>query len=303
MSRDRRERWRRAAREARLTPDEEAALFEHALPIFRRRGSTPGPGGLGGHRIGGRPDLPSELAWPRDGDAHLTFVAQVDLGALEPGWVPELPDAGWLWFFLGVDQPASDVTHRVLFWEGRRDALAPADPPGPPVAVDRPAFRPIVPRFEPSFTFERDVERELGLEEFTLERFEPGGTELGGLPVWWMADAREDAQLFASGLGPLLYHTHQTPAKLRRSTEAARKSGDPARLAAAEERERLLERYRADETRHRAEAKRWRWLLTLGSEADADMCWWDAGYLHFLIHQEALWMRDFHETYCCVATS
>jgi uncharacterized protein YwqG len=55
---------------------------------------------LGRSRVGGRPDLTADLAWPRHDNASLAFLAQVNLrevAAAAPD-VP-LPRNGYLWFF------------------------------------------------------------------------------------------------------------------------------------------------------------------------------------------------------------
>ena len=61
-----------------------AKAAEKALPV-------------GASKFGGRPDLPSDVAWPRHGDEPLSFLGQFNLAELRPSPVArELPAAGVL---------------------------------------------------------------------------------------------------------------------------------------------------------------------------------------------------------------
>ncbi|KAF6602400.1 DUF1963 domain-containing protein, partial [Paenibacillus sp. EKM208P] len=47
----------------------------------------------------------------------------------------------------------------------------------------------------------------------------------------------------------------------------------------------------------------WHVLLSVSSLDEVGMCWWDAGYLEFLIDQRDLKNLDFSKTYVNLATS
>lgn len=49
--------------------------------------------------------------------------------------------------------------------------------------------------------------------------------------------------------------------------------------------------------------KRWHLLLKLTSIDEVGMCWWDAGYLEFLIDIKCLSKLDFSKTHACIETS
>lgn len=107
--------------------------------------------GMGDSRIGGIPDVPPELEWPRwlpskrrdnkfgepwqpDGPAPLGFIAQIDLGAV-PRVDDSLPDSGWLYFFYdrycepwGFD-PADRGCSRVIYTNCDRRSLIRSEPP------------------------------------------------------------------------------------------------------------------------------------------------------------------------------
>lgn len=66
---------------------------------------------LGLSRIGGGPDLPIGVEWPRDClGFNLHFIAQIDLFSL-PVSCPYLPSTGLLSFFLGLNQKESLVLY------------------------------------------------------------------------------------------------------------------------------------------------------------------------------------------------
>lgn len=97
-------------------------------------GPPPGPPEPGSSRLGGVPDLPEGFAWPRAGDALMTFVAQLDLAALPalpPGPDADLlPRSGVLSLFLDLaGGGAGDRTMRGpgrFFYFADRASLRPA---------------------------------------------------------------------------------------------------------------------------------------------------------------------------------
>lgn len=80
---------------------------------------------VGASRIGGIPDLPVDVEWPRDREGPLPFIAQLDLAALAPLDLDHLlPPRGSLAFFGGWGQDAPRCA--VLHLDG---ALAPRTAP------------------------------------------------------------------------------------------------------------------------------------------------------------------------------
>jgi uncharacterized protein YwqG len=85
---------------------------------------------LGASRLGGQPDLPPNVPWPRRDGVQLAFLAQIRLNDF--GRLPEMsefPFGGWLYFFYDTqEQPwgfsPSDRGHwRVLSYDGPLDEL------------------------------------------------------------------------------------------------------------------------------------------------------------------------------------
>lgn len=300
-----REAWKRLTDEKELTDDADR-LFPYAAPCFLVERLTRGGGEVGASRLGGVPDLPATLAWPTRGETRLTFVAQIDLSALTPEWVADLPRSGWLYFFVGRDAPAWDVVHEVLYFDGPRQALSPAEPPAGARAIEDGSPTDFIAhqvRFAPSFVVDAGAEEELELEEFTLEFLTAESTQIGGLPVSWDEDSRQDAYLLRTGFAPLLHRLHYEPDELETEAKKAWADADDEAAEALERATELLRAYRADETIHEARMKEWRVLFLLASHREVEMCWWDAGLLQFLVHQDDLRARSFERTYCCVSSS
>lgn len=112
------------------------ALKQLVRPYIRIRTEKAEPGGPPGtSRIGGCPDMPKGMAWPRseDGKAAMQFVGQFDLSELAA--LDEenlLPKDGILQFFLHEDE-GKVYHHRV-----KADSLGPVPPP--PQEEPRPTF-------------------------------------------------------------------------------------------------------------------------------------------------------------------
>lgn len=81
------------------------------LDEYRRTGNS---------RVGGNPDLPEHIQWPLTQDGvPMTFLAQLNLVDLLP-YTPNdgrvsLPERGMLYFFIGVDEPAYNIEHHVIY--------------------------------------------------------------------------------------------------------------------------------------------------------------------------------------------
>jgi len=92
--------------------DKREILRKIMLPAVGLTEAGPAAAGkIGASRIGGGPDLPRDMAWPRDASGfYLNFLAQIDLADL-PERVEPLPEAGLLSFFTGADYSDWRVLH------------------------------------------------------------------------------------------------------------------------------------------------------------------------------------------------
>ena len=93
----------------KLDPQFDAMLEEVREPaIWPRRTET----AVSASKLGGLPQLPSGIAWPRHGKTGLPvhFLAQIDLGRLPKTPLPgarsdhRLPDGGALFFFADMEE-------------------------------------------------------------------------------------------------------------------------------------------------------------------------------------------------------
>lgn len=64
-----------------------------------------------------------------------------------------------------------------------------------------------------------------------------------------------------------------------------------------------LDEYNGNKEKHKIGAANWHVLLKISSIDEVGMCWWDAGYLEFLIDKSDLERLDFSRTYVNLATS
>lgn len=69
-------------------------------------------------KLGGWPNLPIGLAWPRWNEVPLAFLGQIALGEIaQPAPIPLLPDIGCLYFFYDADQSTwGDAAEDIGSW-------------------------------------------------------------------------------------------------------------------------------------------------------------------------------------------
>jgi hypothetical protein len=290
-----------------------------ALPCFTL---VPEAGGvrapLGASRLGGRPDLPATMLWPRVGGAYLSFVAQLDLASLPPLPESPLPPAGLLSFFLGASELAKDIEHRVLLVEDA--ALVRARlPAGAPMREDLggPAgYDPVVPRIATAVSlpgYGSRLPRQLSFadDDAAMERYHElveslgGSLEYGKSLLLGHADGDEledviDAYAARAGLESPRYLDRGS---IEDDVAQAREAGDRLRAARAAERLARHEWWQANALEVAQKSHEWRLLLSLNSHAETGMCFWDAGTLNFYVHVDDLRARRFDRTRATIVTS
>jgi uncharacterized protein YwqG len=289
------------------------AIAGYAVPSLEFSAATSTTVPVGATKIGGRPDLPEETAWPRRSDRireramepvlgaiPLAFLAQVDLAeaarALPPDENP-LPAAGLLSFFYDAyDQPwgydPEDRHDFRVIYSGPAEDLVPATLPEDLPEVCRFAPRAASLHRKPSLPSVKSEEiYDLGLTDEEEEgylafrdarRSNPSrmhfGSGLLGYP-----DAVQDArmevecELLSHGIDPEVYWG------------AMRAGGvPPTRIAA------LAERVKGA----------WRLLLQLDTDSESGMEWWyDTGMLYFWVTERGLGEEDFDEVWVLLQTT
>jgi hypothetical protein len=233
---------------------------------------------LGRSRLGGLPDVPSTFSWPRGHDGeHMVFVAQINLAEVAAfAGKTFLPPAGMLYFFLGEDEPSSNIACRVIFLEEASGIhLQPFEAQEPwvfPEGHEECIHHPC------RVTFEQRIGLPLASPEVEafLRTAQVREEEWDILLDAYAYELRREVQ---GGM-----HTHL----LGYASGWVR---DPVADA------------RARAFSHDQEEQTWQLLLEVDSEDDAGFMWWDAGLLHFLIKQEDLRNRHFDEVYASIETT
>lgn len=246
----------------------------------------PNPG-TGESRIGGLPDLPKSLDWPLSAEGEaLTFLLQLNLRDVPHFAGNPLPGRGMLYVFLGLDEPASDVEHRLLLYTGTEE-LSPRPLPDVPPANENygdlpphglgTVLVPDLPRWT-SHAYEALIER---LSEEGQESYQALTEDL---QAGQGQGRRHVGHLFGhvAGIG----HPAEEDAFVVRDVNPA-----------------WLYDYEKRATLDMAGADAWRNFLRVDSVHALDLTFWDAGYLHFLIRERDLEALNFNETYAAVETS
>jgi hypothetical protein len=230
---------------------------------------------LGASKLGGLPDLPPSLSWPRLArlqNQALPFLAQINLGETHPfdeeKWLPE---AGWLYFFGDPFSGTERDLCRVFFYSGDGATLQRQSPPENLIEVelwnDRAAYYPAArlmpvaevnlptndanftePPFPPGKTWE-DFHRIRELADYRYPPYPPVVNRLLGVTYDIPHDTQMDCVLIAAGHNPYRY------------VPEIWKPLEPLR-------------------------KEWQLLLQIDSDRNAGMMWGDAGVVCFHLHQD-----------------
>jgi len=244
-------------------------------------------------RIGGDPDLPANVEWPLNSDGtSMTFLAQLRLSELAPHDVAALlPVKGILYFFVGVDEPAYGIEHKVIYLS--EDKLEEVKRyPSPAVTAIEGDFTGY--RVSAKSTMElpnygyvdydivEDDEHDYDqYEELCFELNEDNSSNLAamfGYPSTQHGDCEYEAALH------LL-----TGKKYDYSMDSALKK--------------VTDHFKGDSVRAKQEVQDILVLLAIDSDQDVGFCWWDAGELQFYIRKEDLLTGNFTNTYCSLYSS
>lgn len=258
------------------------AIIAQALPAVDLILEGASSGEIGEHRFGGVPDLPSSMAWPRtvDGQAFV-FLLQLNLAQAPAFESSPLPSRGMAWVFVGLDEPATDVEHRIIVWQGDEELRPTPRPPIEESANDN--YEDMAPQ-------RLRLELRADLPDYS--------TGYGGLEDE-MSEEEEEAydqlsRRAKNRIGHLLGHVRGIGQDPREDAFIVREVGSE-----------FLYDYEKHKALDMSRAHSWRNLLHLSSfdAPGLDFCVWDAGFLNFLIHQDDLQKFDLGRVYAEVASS
>lgn len=281
-------------------------LEAEALPsIAITVGDTSAELPLGTSRLGGAPELSTE--WPAHEGRLMRFVGQIQLAELPRSVASALPAKGLLSFFVGPDEPASDVVHRVVYSPG--GLLHPLRLPANASAWGDPSEWGAAPlSFRPAISLppaDKLIDTESQWADFHALAREllPTETRMLGHPEQLNSDPALDAYLCRTGHADILYDPYKRPAELEREIAAAWADCDEDRAERLEAQRASRSWFHADVSAHESASRIWRVLLQVGSHRHLDMTWWDAGVLTFLIDERDLARGDFTRTYAAIQTT
>lgn len=177
---------------------------------------------LGSSKIGGSPDLPPGLEFPRYEDNYLTFILQVNLSEAKPYDKDDLlPESGMLYlFYEALEQPwgfdGDEGCFMVLYYDGDLGGLERKKSPSSSTEfVAFPAFQlsfeTIVTLPEnPEYLDFADDDEEANYFDFRQELVQPEDRDGKVVPAHYMLGAPLNIQddvleeLFEDGKGPVL---------------------------------------------------------------------------------------------------
>ena len=235
---------------------------------------------VGESRFGGAPDVPADWSWPEDENGEkMAFLLQINLADVPNFDENLLPTRGLLAFFLGVDEPASNITNRSFWFDDTplQTAAAPdEDEFADDAYLDLPpqrlkfSLRADVPHWAnddwETLAQEMDDNEQDAFGDFSLRSQNVIGQLLGHVSGIGH-DPRSDA-LIVRELNPKWLYDYQKRRELDLSAQT-----------------------------------NWLNLLRLDSILELDFVIWDAGYLNFLIHRADLEKHDFSRVYTAVESS
>jgi uncharacterized protein YwqG len=248
---------------------------------------------IGASKLGGRPDLPPDMAWPERDGKPLGFLAQFNLAEVAPYDAEKaLPSSGMLYFFYDfLNQPwGLDPTDRggwqILFQDANGEALHRTQPvsnslPNAKLEACQPAFSSVA-------TIEQD--------SVVLERLDLSKVEFKGY-----AKIRDDAASFSHQLlgHPLIIH-HDLMA-VQCDVVASGQSSDFFY-------DLMIQPYESWNSYTRTLVERahesWRLLLQLAPVPGLNTAFWNMdGLMYFWIENDRLAKRDFSNVWVLGASA
>lgn len=279
--------YRELIREYKLTGVEEY-LLSNTRPVITLETKVPEDyTQTGNSRVAGDPDLPAGFTWPLTAaGVPMTFIAQLNMQEISRHDTQQLlPAAGMLYFFMGDDEPANNIAHKIFYIAdntGLQRTAAPGETileeDGPFVGYQLMAGASLTP---PNFAYadyNRFSEEELNsLIKLTAE-LNPGLGQLWGYANGQHGDDELEAAMYL----------------------VAKQSYD---YSAAKARKKLLDHFNGDEQKVTDALKDILMLLQLNTDYDIGFSWWDAGCIHFFIQKDDLLNKRFDNTYLSLYSS
>ncbi|WP_413362976.1 YwqG family protein [Lysinibacillus sp. 3P01SB] len=248
---------------------------------------------IGSSRIGGDPDLPASVEWPVDsGGTPMTFLAQLRLSELtHQDEEALLPVKGILYFFVGVDEPAYGIEHKVIYLP--EDKLQEA----------KRLRSPEVTALEGEFTGYRVSARSTmeppnyGYVDYEMVEDDEHDYEQYEKLCFELNDGNSNDLAVMFGYPSTQHGDCEYEAALHLLTGKQYNYSTDSAL------EQITDHFKGDSDRAKQEVEDTLLLLALDSDQEVGFCWWDAGELQFYIRKEDLLAGNFANTYCSLYSS
>lgn len=237
----------------------------------------------GASKVGGNPDLPSSVQWPKSNGRYLDFLLQLNLAE-----IPEnlqnylLPKSGWLYSFYNEKSgawgfaPRHKGSWRVIFFQGNKDELVRTRKPG---AIERGTYLPCKVDFYEALCSDWPSAR----NHPEMKNYPEEVSKFDNLIAWMPKVPVHQIMGEPDGL-------QSSPEEMQRKCQFVSHglymggSGGPA----------------FDETKAKQlepGEEEWRLLLQLDSDSDAGMEWGDRGRLYFWIREQDLQKKYFDDVW------
>ncbi|MBW4550581.1 MAG: DUF1963 domain-containing protein [Aphanocapsa sp. GSE-SYN-MK-11-07L] len=241
---------------------------------------SPGESSRSGQsRIGGIPDLPASLAWPKDlrWGQYLCFLLQINLAQLPTGPENPLPSQGMLYLFAHGDP---NYPQQLLFYAGPEPLQSVYLPAEAELITDW--YDNLIPhRLE--FQLMPDIPRWATTDFYALcDRLDIDEVDLEDL----------GRSLSSGSIGQLFGHVAGIGHDPREDAYVV-KQVNPE----------WLYNYEQRRTLDMTAAQQWQNLLQVNSNRAVDLTFGDAGYLQILIHSHDLQQQNFSQVYVNLESS
>jgi uncharacterized protein YwqG len=268
-------------RKSKLAPmaDQLIALLRQTISLKTHPVSDETNLAPGISKLGGLPDLPPDLTWPRWDEQPLPLIAQIRLSDIASyDQANELPHSGILYFFFSEaaleTAPLTPKSWRVIYYEGDLSNLQHTPLPSEDVEV----YPTRTVTFSSLLTL--PPLDSLLLEPLNLSFSNPEAPDRG----------RDTIDAY------LTLH-QQLDEAYNRVSPYHQLLGHPFQIQSD-----LLQEYQRD-THYSGNPTDWRLLLQIDSDDDLAMLWGDVGMLYFSLPQQALAKRDFSQTHLIIQSS
>lgn len=245
-------------------------------------------------RIGGEPDLPEEWAWPltkEEVPVPMTFLAQLNLAELQGvDATGDLPAKGMLYFFVGVDEPAYNIEHRVLY--AKEEELPTARRRSTP---EETALEEEFNGYQLAARSSLEAPNYAYVDYDVIEDEEHEYEDYEELLLAMNGNHDDVAVMFGYPTGQHDDDFHEAALTIL-TGKNYEYSKDRALKA-------IAGHFDGDETRAQQEIDNTLMLLEIETDSEIGFCWWDAGVLHFFIRKEDLLAGNFERTYCALYSS